>query len=240
MELNCIIVDDEPLARDLLKGYVQKVPELLLHGEYENALAAKSALGENKIDILFLDIEMPDLSGLEFIRSIKNRPATIVTTAYSEFAIESFELEVVDYLLKPVTFNRFYKAVLRVFDLKKLKQPTPVRSSENPRDHIFIKSGNKIVQLECKQIRYVEGMSEYVKVFTTDKTVISLQSLTKLMEFLPRDTFVRIHRSHIINLNEVKEIEGNRAHLKDGTALVISKGRKEELLAAVRERGLIN
>jgi DNA-binding LytR/AlgR family response regulator len=238
----CIIVDDEPLATQLLENYVSKISELELVGMFSSALDAQRFLNDNKIDVMFLDINMPVLSGIEFLKILNNKPYTILTTAYSEFAVDAFSMEVEDYLLKPIAFDRFYKSVQKL--LRKL-QPSTVKISSNSiqekeeeDDYFFVKADLKIIKIAFTDVLYIEGLREYVGINTAKERIVTLIAMIKLLEVLPEDQFVRIHRSYIVNLKHVKSVYGNTVVLNNGKELPISKGQKEEFLLRINEKKL--
>ena len=214
MKINCIIIDDEKLARVLLKDYIEKIPYLDLKGEYKNPIDSLDYLQNESIDLMFLDIQMPDLTGIEFLKSLPSSPVVIFTTAYPEYAIEGYQFEVVDYLLKPFSFDRFMQATNKAQKLINLKKKNDV--SENNKDYIVIKSDHRIYRLKYKDILYIEGLKEYVSFFTTDnQRIITLQSLKNLEEKLPSDQFLRIHKSYIVALDKIKSMEGNQVKIND-------------------------
>lgn len=221
MKHTCIIVDDEPLARNLLSEYVHKVPELELMKAFGNPLEALNFLREQSVDILFLDIQMPELTGISLLKILQHKPAVILTTAYSQYAIESYEHDVTDYLLKPITFERFIKSV------EKAKQqldtsarpseapsfsPTDKTEEESPSDpsFIFVKDGRKLVKVNLADIQYIEGMKDYVRIHTQDRKITSLQRLKALEEELPSKQFIRVHHSYIVGVAWIEEIERER------------------------------
>lgn len=198
--MKCIIVDDEPLAIEILESYVARVDELELTGSFRNAIAAFSFVQQNAVDLIFLDIEMPKLSGIEFLKTLKNSPKVIITTAYRDYAIEGFELEVVDYLLKPIPFERFLKSVGKVLSSRIETPVTPQSSQEN---FIYFKVDKKMVKTKIADILYIESIKDYVKVRTADKEIITQQKISYLDESLPRQQFLRVHRSFIVNLDRI-------------------------------------
>lgn len=199
--MKCIIVDDEPLAIEILESYVARIEELELTGTFRNAIAAFSFVQQNPVDLIFLDIEMPKLSGIDFLRTLKNPPKVIITTAYRDYAIEGFELEVVDYLLKPIPFERFLKSVGKVLHSR---VETPVSTQVAPQDSfIYFKVDKKMVKTKIADILYIESIKDYVKVRTADKEIITQQKISYLDESLPRHQFLRIHRSFIVNLDRI-------------------------------------
>lgn len=209
MKISCIVIDDEPLARAGIKDYLKKVSFLELVGEFKNAIEARSFLEEQPIDLMFLDINMPKLSGLDFLRALPEPPKVIFTTAHREYASESYELDGVDYLLKPIAFERFFKAVNKVLELFQ------VDSAPVSEDHFFVKVDGKIKRILNEEVLYVEGMKDYVKIYRKDKpSIITLISLKQMEQALP-DTFMRVHRSFIVALNRVDEVEGNMLKIID-------------------------
>lgn len=205
MVIRCLIIDDEPLARQLLESYVQQVPSLQLVQSCTSAIEAFQVLHQQEVDLLFLDIQMPGINGLSFLKSLKQPPQVIFTTAYTEHAVEAFELEALDYLLKPITFERFIKAIQKI--TKKEEAATPTSQVTN---HVlFIKENKRLVRIEHNDILFVEGFGDYVKVVTTNHTHVTYSSLNKIGELLPAGHFFRIHRSYIINLNKLNYLEGN-------------------------------
>ncbi|SDM32470.1 LytR/AlgR family response regulator transcription factor [Kriegella aquimaris] len=239
MKMKCLIVDDEHIARKILSDYVGKVPELELVASCSSALQALNHIKNDRIDVLFLDIQMPDLTGLDFLKILPNRPATILTTAYSEFAVQSYELDVVDYLLKPIDFDRFYKAVTKVISLKDSKVDYPLTSSPTlSTDKLFIKADGKIISVAFQDIIVINGQGPYVQLITVyNRKIMTLQSMSKLEELLPAN-FHRIHRSHIVNINHIDSIDGYMVRLKDHTAIV-SKNKRDEFLKLIDQLNLL-
>ncbi len=236
MTFKCLIVDDEAPARELLKEYVSKIPTLECVGVLSNAIEAKSRLQETPVDILFLDISMPDLTGLDLVKILPNpKPAIILTTAYNEYAVESYQFGVADYLLKPIIFDRFFRAVNKVMD----NHPKAIKADEQSAlqpmnadlfaNAMFVKSNQKIVKILFDQIQYIEGLREYVSIFTTTGRHVVLQSLSRLMEILPSDKFMRVHRSYIINVTCIDAIENNSIIIGK-TEIVISKSQKQAFM----------
>lgn len=198
--MKCIIVDDEPLAIEILESYVARIEELELTGTFRNAIAAFTFVQQNPVDLIFLDIEMPKLSGIDFLKTLKNHPKVIITTAYRDYAIEGFELEVVDYLLKPIPFERFLKSVGKVLSSRpESSAPTPVAQDS----FIYFKVDKKMVKTKIADILYIESIKDYVKVRTRDKEIITQQKISYLDESLPRAHFLRVHRSFIVNTDHI-------------------------------------
>lgn len=217
--IKCIIVDDKPLAIDILKHYIEKVPFLELTFSTTNPLEGLEKIIAEEVDLVFLDIQMPELTGLQFIKIIKDRCLVIFTTAYAEYAVEGFENDAVDYLLKPISFERFYKAAEKAqFVLKALKNNNkqPIKlAQEAEKNHIFVKTEYKLVRINTAEIIYIEGMQNYVIIYTAKEKIISLQTMKKTEEQLPSSQFVRIHKSYIVAINKINSIERNRIQIAD-------------------------
>ncbi|OEK01783.1 hypothetical protein BFP97_09765 [Roseivirga sp. 4D4] len=212
MKVSCIIIDDEPLARRGLKDYIDKVSLLELVGEFKSAIEARTFLEEHPVDLMFLDINMPKLSGLDFVKSLSEGPKVIFTTAYREFATESYDLNGIDYLLKPISFERFFKAVNKVFELLQ------TATLKNPEDHFFVKVDGKIKRVMNVDVLYIEGMKDYVKIYLEDGSMLITLLSLKQMELALPEGFMRVHRSFIVSIDKVGEIAGNI--LKIGAAEV--------------------
>jgi len=225
-QVNCLVVDDEELARTLLENYISRMPHLNLVDKCANPLEALKVLQENTIDILFLDIQMPELSGIDFLKSLQQKPKVIFTTAYSEYAIEGYQLDVVDYLLKPFSFERFVHAVNKAVELLK------TNTSSSEKDYILVKAEHKVHKIKFKDIRYIQSMREYVAYFLPVGKILALNSLKKLEEDLPSDQFIRIHKSYIIPIQKVTTLEGNMVHIGN-EKLPIGNLYKEEVLKRI-------
>jgi two-component system, LytTR family, response regulator LytT len=209
--ITVIAIDDEPLALQLVTGYIEKTPGLKLTGKFDNPIDASEFLTDNDIDLIFIDIQMPDLSGTEFTRLMNKGPKVIFTTAFEKYALEGYKLDIVDYLLKPFSYEEFLIAVHKVQKLLKLEQKIPEKVDVN-NEFLFLKSDYKIKRLNFNDILYIEGLKDYVKVFTqnTLKPVLSLTSLKLLESKLPENKFMRVHRSFIVNLEKIDTIERSR------------------------------
>ena len=209
--ITAIAIDDEPLALQLIVDYIQKTPDLILVGQFENPLEAAQYISKNPIDIVFTDIQMPGLNGIEFTRSMVNGPVVIVTTAFSKYAIEGFKLDIADYLLKPFTYEEFLTSVHKAERMiRSVTKPADDVLSNN--EFLFLKSDYKIKRINFQNILYIEGLKEYVKVYTmlSDKPILSLSSLKILEIKLPADRFMRVHRSFIVNLEKIETIDRSR------------------------------
>jgi DNA-binding LytR/AlgR family response regulator len=238
----CIIVDDETLARELIASHIAKIPDLDILATCTNAIEAKFAIENFQPDILFLDIQMPNLTGLDLLRMMKKRPATIMTTAYSEHALEGYALDVLDYLLKPIEFERFFKAVSKAVDwinrgqvLSQVAVESTATIVEPQAEYFFVKSDYKMVKVIFKEILFVEALQKYVRIHTVNQRVITLMSMSQLEEQLPAEHFFRIHRSHIVNIDKVDSIEGNLVHITKHQ-LSISKGQRDGFLEWVKRK----
>lgn len=221
-KINCLIVDDEELARNLVENYINRLPHLNIVGKCANPFEAMQVLQEKQVDLMFLDIQMPDLTGIEFLKTLSQKTLVIFTTAYKEYAMEGYELDVVDYLLKPFRFERFLQAVNKAGKLLKSNAaetdnapiPIPVQQVEKKqKDYILVKSDFKVFRIFYKDILYIESMKEYVAFHTPSGRTLSLGSLKKLEQELPTELFMRIHKSYIANINCIAALEGNMVHL---------------------------
>lgn len=240
--INVIIVDDEPLAQDVLETYIEKIPELKLVKKCSNALEANEALKSGDVDLMFLDIQMPQLTGIDFLKTLTKPPLVIFTTAYDNYAIEGFELNALDYLLKPISLERFMKAVNKAMDQLELQRRDAGSSSEmEGEDYIFVKADKKLVKINYKDILYIEGLKDYVIIRMDASRVITLQTMKSLEEKLPQQMFKRIHRSYIINLEKINAIIGNMVEVIEKNQpkhLPIGKNYREELLEIVNKNRL--
>ncbi len=234
--IKCIIVDDEQHAIDILVHYVEQTPLLQLAGTTTNPLEALQLIATQKIDLVFLDIQMPELSGIDFIKALQGRVRVILTTAYSEFALESYELDVVDYLLKPVRLPRFLQAVQKA--AKEMEDPGPTSGQEGD-DYIFVKteSKGKLLKINLPDIDYIEGMKNYVAIYCAGKKTMVYTSMKDLEERLPSKDFIRVHKSFIIAIGRITGIEGNLVRLKDvNTEIQIGENYKPQLMEIIRNK----
>lgn len=218
-KLTCSIIEDEYLAQEILEEYIRKVPFLELKGAYASPLEAAGHLAEDKPDVLFLDINLPDLDGLSFIPMLNPKPLIILTTAYDQHALKAYELEVKDYLLKPFTFERFYKAVLRLYQeqspihtLEKQEEKAPTKQEQA---YIFLKVGHRIRKVAIRHILFVEGMKDYLRIHTMEEKIMTLLNFAKLEELLPTQDFVRVHKSFLVAIDKIDHIEKNRIQIAD-------------------------
>jgi len=227
--LKCLIIDDEPLAQEVIENYILRVRDLQLVQKCDDALQAFEVLRKEKIDLIFLDIQMPVIDGLGFLKSMKITPAVIITTAFPQHALESYDFDVVDYLLKPISFERFLKAVHKVMDLKKITQAD---SNEQNPDFLFLKVDNKLVRVNFSDILYIEGMKDYLKVYLKDKFLVVHHTMKRFETLIPRNRFVRVHKSYIVSLSAIKSIVGNYIELND-KQIPIGANYKDELIKIV-------
>lgn len=228
---NCIIVEDEPLAAEILKDYIDQVPFLNLITVCEDAIYALDVLQKEKIDLIFLDINLPKLKGFDFIKTLKNPPNIIITTAYHEFALQGYEFNVIDYLMKPIAFNRFLVAV------NKLKQsnettPTPQTMQENEREYLFFNVSKKMVKVYLDEVVYIESVKEYISVVTANKTILVKFQLGQIEALLPKNNFIRIHRSFIVAKNRVDAFSATDVEINN-KQIPIGRSYKELVLSVI-------
>lgn len=233
MKLTCFIIDDEPLAIEVLESHIAKLDSIEIAGTFGNALKAIEALQETRVDLLFLDIQMPKLTGVEFLKTLRQPPKVIFTTAYREYALDGFELDVVDYLLKPISFERFLKAVNKVFELHSnhfsSKYP-PTKTDE----FIFVPSGKEQVKIRLADILFLESKGDYVFIKTKNKEVSTLTTLTSMEEQLPGDLFVRVHRSFIVNLAQIESWSKTEIKTKEQD-IPIGRSFKKHAIKALKQ-----
>lgn len=237
MKYTCIIVDDEPLAQDVLENYVSKFDNLTLAGKCNNAKEAEQKLKEAQVDIMFLDINMPGISGLEFIRALDEPPAVIFTTAHAEHAVEGFELNAMDYLLKPISFDRFSKAVNKAIHYLTLEQQDEQAGSEED-DHMFVKADKKIVKIKLDDILYIEGLKDYVMIFVPGQRIITLQTMKNLEQRLPAGKFIRVHRSFIISVDKLKAVAGHSVEIGE-KQIPIGKNYKDAFMKLLEQQNFV-
>jgi len=222
MKLKCIIVDDEPIARKLLQEYIEDIDFIELVGIAENPLKANTILSQQPVDLLFLDINMPKLTGIEFLRASKNLPMVIITTAYAEYAKDGFELDVMDYLVKPFSFERFLKACNKAREYYLLKNTvTPVSAASKPaNDYFFVKCDGRIEKVLYSELIYVEAMLNYVALYTETKKMMVYLTVKSMEAQLPADIFLKVHKSYIVNVSKIKSIEGNEITLANAKVTI--------------------
>lgn len=242
--MKCIIVDDEPLARQLIASYIERIEGLTLVKACANAIEAFEAVHALPVDLIFLDIEMPKVSGLDFLRSLKNRPKVILTTAYREFAFEAYDLDVIDYLLKPILFERFLRSLSKVYELGPslstfALHPTNTDAFNTKNPYIYFKEDREMVKVFLRDILYIESMKDYVKVKTKDRQIVSYQRISYLEEKLPEDKFLRIHRSYIIALDSVSAYTSNSVKV-GATEIPIGRNFKLKALQLLNRHNLMD
>ncbi|WP_242928325.1 LytR/AlgR family response regulator transcription factor [Pontibacter vulgaris] len=243
MTIRCLAVDDEPLALDIIESYVSKLPFLQLVKTCSSATEAMQVLQEEKIDLMFLDIEMPELTGIQFLNILKNQPLIIFTTAYPDYALEGFNYDAVDYLLKPIPFDRFLKAVTKAQErLQHNGKPTetpaaPVAAPAAEHDFMFVKADYKTIRVDFKDILWIEGLKDYIIIQTRDQKIITLLSMNKMMEKLPETKFLRVHRSFIVALQKIDSIEKSRIRIGN-KEIPIGEVYKDQFLKWVEENNI--
>lgn len=236
MNIKTLIVDDEPLAIEVLENYVSQIPFMTHIGSCSNAIEADQILQEADIDLILLDVQMPQISGLDFLRSLKTTPNVILTTAFSEYALEGFDLDVIDYLLKPIPFDRFLKAIHRVRD----RMSNETQSQENA-DYFFVKADKKLMRVDLDDVVYVEGLKDYVIIRCTKDRIITLQTMKSLETRFPSQRFQRIHRSYIVNVEKIRAVIGHTVEVEEKGQLKhlpIGKNYRDEILRIVNDKKL--
>jgi DNA-binding LytR/AlgR family response regulator len=237
MKLNCIVVDDEPVARKVLEEYIVDVDFLELKGKAENPVKATTLLNNNEIDLMFLDINMPKVSGIEFLRTSGSLPMTIMTTAYPDYALEGFELNVLDYLVKPFSFERFLKAAYKAKDYHELKSKAASISSFSD-DYFFVKCDGKIEKILHDELLFVEAMLNYVVLHTETRKLIVYLTIKNLTEELPANKFLKVHKSYIVNLSKIKSIEGNEISMGN-SKVIISQNLRDDVMKHILKDKMI-
>lgn len=213
MKIKCIIIDDEPLAIKIIENYLKDFQNMELIATYNTALAALPTIESGEIDVIFLDINMPKMSGLDFLRSLQVKPHVVITTAYREYAVESFDLDVLDYLVKPIPFGRFLKAITKINNRMSTEKEKTSETVFKEAPFIFLKVDKKLMKIKLNDILFIESLKDYIKVITTTGDYLVHKSMTSISEELPSDNFLRIHRSFTIAINKIKSIEGNSVEI---------------------------
>jgi DNA-binding LytR/AlgR family response regulator len=231
-KLRCIIVDDEPVARKILREFAGKIPYLELQAQYESAEKAHSFLKNNDSDLVFLDIEMPGLSGIEFLQGMEPRPLAILTTAFPQYALAGYELDIIDYLLKPFAFSRFQKAVQKAWEFRQMKEAVTPGAAKT---FIFVRSDRRIEKIELRDILYIESLGNYAGIYTESRKIMAYLTLKSLENQLPSMEFVKIHQSYLVNFSRITAIEGNELRI-DEQALPIGRNYKETVMTIVQQR----
>jgi len=236
--MKCLIVDDEPLALDVLESHLNSHPELELVGRCTNAIEAAEVLRKNAVDLIFIDIQMPEVTGIDFVKSLDNPPLLVFTTAYAEYALEGFELNAIDYLLKPISKDRFDRAVAKAVEYFQLKSGNEVNNSELEDEHIFVKANQKLIKISYDEIKYVEAFADYVKIYIPEKRIVTLQTMKNMERKLPVDKFCRIHRSFIVGLKHIDSYNTSEVEVASNK-LPIGKNFKEQFLALMKGNNVL-
>ncbi|MGD9978111.1 MAG: LytR/AlgR family response regulator transcription factor [Bacteroidales bacterium] len=241
MKISCIAVDDEPLALDQLRDFISRVPYLELRASFMKGFEAMMYINDNNVDLVFLDIQMEDITGIQLIKTIKTKPAIIITSAYDQFAIEGYELDVSDYLLKPISFERFVKAVEKIYCQKSIKEKSVevIHNTENSTDFIFVKADYRLQKINLDDILYIEGYKDYLRFFLTEKRkIMSLMSFRNLEESLPKNRFYRIHKSFIVAIDKIESI-GKSSITIGETQIPIGNFFKDDFFEFLNQRNLL-
>ncbi len=236
--MNCIIVDDEPMARKVLEEYIEDVDFLHLVGKAENPVKAGVLLENNEVDVMFLDINMPKMNGIDFLRNKSQKPLTVMTTAYTDYAVESFELDVLDYLVKPFSFERFLKAATKAKEYAELQKKQTASPANNPAEYFFVKCNGKIEKIFYDELFYVEAMLNYVVLHTEDKKMIVYLTIKSIAEQLPETMFLKIHKSTIINTGKIKSINGNEIDMGKAKVVISQNLHDHVIKEIVKDRML--
>ncbi len=241
MKLRCIAIDDEPLALIKIESFIKKIPYLEFVASFDSAIKALEKLRNTKTDLIFLDIQMKDLTGIQFIESLKSHPKIILTTAFDSYAVKAFELDVVDYLLKPISFERFLKAVEKVYADSDYAAPVETKSipveTNGPGKFVFLKSGTRYVKILTDDIIYIEGMKDYLAIVTHEAKIPTLYNFSNIFEILPMQQFIRVHKSYIVALNKIDYIEKNYLIIKN-KLITVSESYKEVFYQIIQERSI--
>lgn len=242
MKINCIAIDDEPLALEKIKTYIKRIGYLNFLEGFDNALDALSYLKNHKVDLIFLDIQMEELSGIQMMEALQTKPKVVLTTAYDEYALKGYELDVTDYLLKPISFQRFLKASEKVYDIlfpaKQLDTELLINNAVTEQStYFFVKNGNITQRIDYNDILFVEGMKDYLRIWTATEKIMTLLSFKKIIDALPSDGFIRIHKSYLISLAKIESIERNRVIIK-GEYLPIGDSYKKDFFKTIEDKKL--
>ncbi len=243
MKIHCIAIDDEPLALDKMEDYISRVPFLQLEARFDNALSAIEFLKQHEIDLIFLDIQMEGLSGIQMLETLKVHPKVILTTAYDQFALKGYELDVSDYLLKPISFERFLKAVDKVYEIIQVRQHPVYPSEAVPQsqqsrdDFMFVKTEYRLEKVNFKEILFIEGMKDYLRIHLPDKRIMTLMSFTRMEQILPPELFVRVHKSFIVSLDKIISIERNHIRILEHR-IPIGESYRKMFWSILQKKGL--
>jgi DNA-binding LytR/AlgR family response regulator len=241
MKTKCLIIDDEPLARDLIRNHLEKLDNFEIVGECGDAMKALQVLRNHQVDLMFMDIQMPQITGIEFLKTLKNPPRVIITTAFREYALEGFELDVVDFLLKPITFERFLKSVNKYFQVTNENGhngESVATTSPAEESFIYVKENKRVIKLQLNEILYIEGLSEYVKIYTDNKKIVTKTSMTNMEDKLPNDGFMRIHKSYIVSLKKIEAFTSSSIEVT-GKELPIGRSYKNKVSQILHAGGAV-
>ncbi len=233
-KIHCMIVDDEPVARDIIAAHVEKIPSLNLMASCKNVVDATEVLRSQEVDLVFLDINMPEISGLSLAKTIQNKTKVIFTTAYREYAIDGFDLHAVDYLLKPISFDRFLTAVHKFFDVSKGSQEKQKIEEPSRNDYFFVRSERKMIKINFAEILYVESLSDYVKLHLQTRTIVTRETISNIETKLPVDRFLRTHRSFIVSIEHISSYTNEYVEVAN-KAISISRSYKEQVLKKLED-----
>jgi DNA-binding LytR/AlgR family response regulator len=237
--MNCIAVDDEPLALDIIEAYVNKHPDLTLIARCNNAAEASEVLKSRKVDLMFLEIQMPEINGLSFIKSLETKPLFVFTTAHPDFAVEGFDLNALDYLLKPIAYDRFERAIEKAKEYQKIKGTEDVAETDMESDFIFVKANQKLIKLAYNDIFYIEAFADYVKIYLeNDKKIVTLQTMKNMEKKLPEELFSRVHRSFIVNRNKVASFSTSICEVSS-IKIPIGKNYKENFIGLMKDNKIL-
>jgi len=233
MKTKCLIVDDEPLARELIRGHILKLENFEIVDECDNAMKAMDALRNHHVDLMFLDIKMPQMTGIDFLKTLKRPPKVIITTAYSQYALDGFELDVVDYLMKPVTFERFFKSVNKYFQSGNPESVELENGNGMSTDaFIYVKENKKVIKIYLKEIHFIEGLNEYIRIHTDNRRVVVKSSLQNIENKLPSEQFIRIHKSYIVSIPRIRAFNATTIELENAK-LRIGRNYKNQVFSAL-------
>lgn len=233
MKTRCLVVDDEPLARELISGHIRKLENLEIVSECDNAMKAVDVLRNHTIDLMFLDIKMPQMTGIDFLKTLKRPPRVIITTAYSQYALDGFDLDVVDYLMKPVTFERFFKAVNKYYQSGHAENVELENGGGMSEDSfIYVKENKKVIKIYLKEIHFIEGLNEYIRIHTDNRRVVVKSSLQGIENKLPSDQFIRIHKSYIVSIPRIRAFNATTIELEN-TKLRIGRNYKNQVFSSL-------
>lgn len=233
--IKCLVVDDEPLAREAIKEYIEKMPELEVVDECENALQAMTSLRRNQVDLIFLDIEMPEIDGISFLQMLKDTPGVIFTTAYRNYAVEAFDLDVIDYLLKPISFDRFIASINKFYDRTNKQVNNQTELNTEKKNYLNVKADRKTYKVDISEVQYIESLKDYVKIICSDESIVTHESLSNMEVALSGYGFIRIHRSFLVAIDKIRSFDAESVYLEK-YELPISRTYKKSVLAVLGQQ----